>query len=322
MRAFRFRQSPHKQKPSNGLKEALKPHSTGQVLLTQNRGGGAAGVYGDFASTQPYQSVESNSSAAAHQNISPAEHVPSTEAMLIANRSPAVGSSAAADVSLLATQPAQPLEDSPTGRTALQHAASKLTAAQETVNVRASQETAVRDKQACGIPHCSMPVSNASGAFQAQIAAQQTNAQQNNISNSMTKAQSPEDYARGSRLHVPASSPSTSCPSTATAVRQKSRLSMATNANDQLPNSSPQNQGRQLSTFEEAEEGDGWNEEDVIWGRIAADGRGTICGTRAELETRESLKVAVRSYLQQDLQAFSASIASFAQFAGLSEVKT
>lgn len=298
----------------------------GQVQLSQNRAGGAAGVYGDFAPTQHYQSVGSPM----YNDASPALQLPSKERSNFPNES--LGCSvrdAVEDITLQATQPAPPLEDTPQSA-ALQSSTLSPTLARDTVHQPPPPALATCPEQqpASKVLHQNMPGSSirrsdSSPSLSEQPVHQKQLEQKSNSSKMMTR-QSPENQERGSRLHLPASSPTTSYPSTATAVRQKSRLSMATNSHDDPPSHSPHWLARQPVISEEAEEGDGWNEADVIWGRPASDGSGlAFCGTMAEMaewEASKEVKATVPSYLQQDLQNFSTSIASFPQYAGLNEV--
>ena len=271
----------------------------GQVPLSQNRAGGAAGVYGDFAQTQPYESVESGSKA--HQDVSPVNYLSSSEPdKAVDEQSPVVvesaggGFSATQDVQDQATQPAEPLEDAPVGKTLNQ----------------------------------ASPGSSGMRLFLNQISGeqfgQQMEPQQWRFSDSTNTGQSPENHARGSRLHLPTSSPSTSHPTTASAVRQKSRLAMVTNSADRLPASFQHISARQPFVAEAAGEGDGWNDDEVVWGKLASDGSGlAFCGTKAEITAQEAvqeLQAAVPGYLEEDLREFSASIAAYPQYKGLDQV--
>ena len=265
----------------------------GQVPLSQNRAGGAAGVYGDFAQTQSYHSVESGDSV--HQGVIPMDHLASGPSKSAVSAGSVEGISCAVeDVTMEATQPVQTLEGIPPGRGCNQ-----------------------------AMPASSMRMWNPNQASCEQPGLH-AESQQKRYGSSTITGQSPESHARGSKLHVPASSPSTSHPSTASAVRQKSRLSMATNSSDMPPSKVPTNHARQPFLPGETEEGDGWNEDEVVWGKFASDGRGLeVCGTRAEiaeLEASKELTAAVPGYLQQDLHIFSASIAMFPQYTGLNQV--
>lgn len=194
--------------------------------MTQNRGGGAAGVDGDFAPTQQYQPIDSGVQPSGTPLAqTPTKHLPPSDA------SPATGSpqfQTARDFAHQATQPAEP---------PLEHNAALRPPSNATETAVPYQSASLGMEGEASRRALALDTwPEVEGGADPQLdreppgPVKDVGQRVSNTSEVSSREHIGHLAERGGSLYTPVSSPSTSQPCSRPPPKQKSRLSMASNA--------------------------------------------------------------------------------------------